>query len=782
MILYLLSGTMAVHVQGNDVRQILFDFESEESLKGWHADEGAQMDISSTWSADGRQSMHVIFDVESKNAWPLVAMNEKMDVSAGNRLQFDVYNPRKTRAVFSIKIEDGREKSEFKQTFLLPGGIQRRISVPLDIPSFANREILDRSAITGITFYISKQKTDDDVELYIDTMSVGDSTQLRLADYAQRLQDVSRKLSAADMDQLQQYPELYALWDSRAGILKAITRLQALCLEGALAENNVIDTIEQQVLCCESLPELFRMAQQGEQPVAIRTAGPMTQIHLHTTRTLQGLSKKKYLTYQLARNEYESGQVIIIPTSIALNDVQWSLQTPVNEDGQALDTTVRVVGYVDCQQPPYVVPFSGWWPDPLLSGIDAIKQVPLGEVLSLWVTVHADANTKAGIYRGRLAVTSGEKTLCQTGLEVDVWDFTIPTRCSIPTISTVQHNKKHLTAVYGPKRSQWALATFEDFALKYRITPTDMYRNPTPTWNEAWLKRMIDGGANVFVLGQFGHHAITEDNIDQYHIRRSKEFPVWRKNHRLLRSLGWNGPIVICGYDEAAPEMSPWIVKSYEFLQKHLPADVIFLPVGTLDVKYGVDWPEGLRPDQWVVILPKFDSESKAIDVFRAHGGKPWLYTCLSAPHPYPMVYVEYGSSESRLLAGAFSWKYDVSGWLYYHLCRWPNAESPMNLIDGRRTDWNPVSFHGHNGSGSLIYGGPTGPVATIRLENLRDGFEDYEYYRLANEKTLAAGLHRIIVSPEVVENTRNWTRSGQSVQAERNRLARIILANDDEK
>ena len=37
------------------------------------------------------------------------------------------------------------------------------------------------------------------------------------------------------------------------------------------------------------------------------------------------------------------------------------------------------------------------------------------------------------------------------------------------------------------------------------------------------------------------------------------------------------------------------------------------------------------------------------------------------------------------------------------------------------------------NGDGSLICPGPDGPLSTIRLENIRDGLEDYEYlYALA--------------------------------------------------
>jgi len=39
------------------------------------------------------------------------------------------------------------------------------------------------------------------------------------------------------------------------------------------------------------------------------------------------------------------------------------------------------------------------------------------------------------------------------------------------------------------------------------------------------------------------------------------------------------------------------------------------------------------------------------------------------------------------------------------------------------------------NGDGNLIYPGPESPLSSIRLENIRDGLEDYEYLRLLGEK-----------------------------------------------
>jgi hypothetical protein len=74
-------------------------------------------------------------------------------------------------------------------------------------------------------------------------------------------------------------------------------------------------------------------------------------------------------------------------------------------------------------------------------------------------------------------------------------------------------------------------------------------------------------------------------------------------------------------------------------------------------------------------------------------------------------------------------------GLLYYQTSVW-NAERP---IDGASayTDWPARSWTTINGDGCLTACGPGGmPMATLRLENYRDGLEDLAYVKLLKEKT----------------------------------------------
>ncbi|NLY01731.1 MAG: DUF4091 domain-containing protein, partial [Rhodopirellula sp.] len=45
--------------------------------------------------------------------------------------------------------------------------------------------------------------------------------------------------------------------------------------------------------------------------------------------------------------------------------------------------------------------------------------------------------------------------------------------------------------------------------------------------------------------------------------------------------------------------------------------------------------------------------------------------------------------------------------------------------------DWKPACVANMTGDGCLTYPTPAGPVSSIRLENIRDGLEDYDYLAL---------------------------------------------------
>jgi hypothetical protein len=139
---------------------------------------------------------------------------------------------------------------------------------------------------------------------------------------------------------------------------------------------------------------------------------------------------------------------------------------------------------------------------------------------------------------------------------------------------------------------------------------------------------------------------------------------------------------------------------------------------------------------------------------------------------------------------GAMTVKQRPDGFLYYSLTIW-NENEPITT--GPFTTWNPVSWTTYHGDGSLLCAGPGGtPVPTIRLENYRDGLEDFAYacileeivrrYEARKEATtpaqatwLAEAKAALSVPEGLVKSMREYSRDPADLYAYRNRLAELI-------
>ena len=129
---------------------------------------------------------------------------------------------------------------------------------------------------------------------------------------------------------------------------------------------------------------------------------------------------------------------------------------------------------------------------------------------------------------------------------------------------------------------------------------------------------------------------------------------------------------------------------------------------------------------------------------------------------------------------------------LFSHIIisKW-NQQRP--LTTGPFTDWSPHGIRHRNenafdGDGVWAYCGPNGmPIPTLRLENFRDGVEDYNYAKILERRYLAhadkgdawareaKGLLDVPLS--VMESMTNYTDDPEAILAWRNRMADLIDA-----
>jgi hypothetical protein len=167
-----------------------------------------------------------------------------------------------------------------------------------------------------------------------------------------------------------------------------------------------------------------------------------------------------------------------------------------------------------------------------------------------------------------------------------------------------------------------------------------------------------------------------------------------------------------------------------------------------------------------------------------------WWYICVAPNPPYANIFLECPAIDIRLLMGAMTAKYRPDGFLYYQVSLW-KATEPIRT--GPFTNWSPVSYRASHGDGSWLCMREGGlPVPTMRLENYRDGLEDYAYVQLVEEairikegkldsvsgkerQWLTEAKEAMTVPKEMVASLTAYSRDPKRLYAWREGLAGII-------
>lgn len=194
----------------------------------------------------------------------------------------------------------------------------------------------------------------------------------------------------------------------------------------------------------------------------------------------------------------------------------------------------------------------------------------------------------------------------------------------------------------------------------------------------------------------------------------------------------------------------------------------------------------------WCPTTDKYDPELAARA--RDRGDQVWWYTCVVPRYPYANFFLEHAAIEARLLMGAMVAKYRPDGFLYYQISL-SQAKEPIRT--GPFTNWDPRSYRDAHGDGSWICMREGGlPVPTIRLENYRDGLEDFAYFRILEEAVhrkegkqdvsaaerqwLADAKKALEIPPTVVTSLTEYSRNPEPLVAWREQLAVLIEAGGE--
>ena len=521
------------------------------------------------------------------------------------------------------------------------------------------------------------------------------------------------------------------------------------------------------------------------------------------------------LSLRLARGEHESFQLLVMSA-----DGRPLKGVRVRAEVEGLtNIACTAVGYVNatnetCYRQAYCVPTNapagyarlsrrtplGWYADPLPPFLRAADVAPL-DVQSFWVRVRCPADASAGVHRGTLTVEAEGEPARKLPFAVRVNGFALPKASPLPLAVTfgpmvftsveqmgtegvrrfeaIRRNPSAPVNLWKRREAEWG-ATLAD----YYITMSSIYHSSASLPHRETLKRLRDEGRlGNFCLGYYG--AVTSDAPAVVEAWRARTLPRLRRNLEDAKELGIEKLGYIYGCDEAVPAKFDGVARAVAILKDEFP-DV---PVATtaVDDCYGTTNQLG-RMDWFMPLTRHYFPETA--ETARRQGRQVWWYVACGEHPPWANLFVESLPSEGRLLMGAQAWRMKTQGFLYYEMTIWQTAR-PMTAAEGPFTSWPATTWQpskAYDGDGTWIYCGEDGvPVPTIRLENFRDGLEDYAYLKLLREKYAArtdksdawakAAEAALAIPADVMVDMKTYTDDPVRVLAWRDRMADLIEA-----
>ncbi|NLN74947.1 MAG: DUF4091 domain-containing protein [Armatimonadetes bacterium] len=628
-------------------------------------------------------------------------------------------------------------------------------------------------------FHVNATRPPDDMSLVIDNIRLESNVMPRLekiAEAIQKLRSESREYASEIDPLLNHYSSQHRLLINR---VSQATNAAAL---GAIKPDVIAlhDQVNREA--ARAIPEArMRVAARKLDPDAKFACGfASSMVKIFPKDVAFECSVAREATVELAGNEVESVQLLIYAFGQDLNGASVSVGTLTKNGKPGPTVEASPVGFVETKKPPYPVRYIGWHPDPILDFLKGYN-IKKGEVQPIWIRVTTPAGVAAGDYTAPITVKANGVQPTQLTLKVRVWDFDVPKESHLRTAMSLYDN--FLPNAYGKGRvSQTMQERYEDFVLSYRINPDNIYRSGMPSIES--LQRWDKKGLNAFNI----LYVQRPDGI-----KKGEPYPAERKAEllkkidesvALLKANGFYDKAYVYGFDEIGPESFAAMQDIFSEIKARHP-DLLTTTTG-YDDTYGVA-SQVDAIDGWIPLTPKYDL--KRVAEARARGKQVWWYTCIGPQAPWANWLIEYDLIDARSLMGLQTAKFRPDGYLYYAMMRWPLTRKPITF--GPYTDWPAASFHDANGDGSIICAGPHGPLPTIRLENIRDGLEDFEYFWLLEQEInrlkklsgpAAAGAldkaqRAMIIGDDLVESTRSFSKSPQALSEKRRQVAEAILA-----
>lgn len=463
------------------------------------------------------------------------------------------------------------------------------------------------------------------------------------------------------------------------------------------------------------------------------------------------------------RGETESVQLMITPDA-HVDSFELKANDLVNENGDKLkkgniEFYCQWYVYLDTTYNPDA--YLGYYPDALVP-YKAYKRaryntIRAGENQGIWIEVKIPKDAAAGTYTGTVELELDKKDY-EIPVELKVYDAQMPEEVHPKSCFLIWYD---LIAKGEGKYTPELGTAYYDFLVERRIMPMD----PIPAiWNnyDAYVDWVVENAAEnpkvpcyclpkKWADSEIGS-VVSETALMDILTRLAKRNVELREAGNETIDLFKKAYVYIM--DEPAGEalertklcdlivsrckfaVADEYLKDYPDLYNSLAGLSNIVTIGYNPDLVGSDTEGGVQT--WCPLFDNWHTEEQRQTYYdrmnttdRLMGEDAWWYGCVGPRPPYPTYHLDDDLFSPRILSW-MQYDYRCDGNLYW--C--------VNTYTDDMWETPVICFGDVSGEGNLLYPGAKfsidGPISTLRLESIREGMEDFEYFWMIEQAILA--------------------------------------------
>lgn len=528
--------------------------------------------------------------------------------------------------------------------------------------------------------------------------------------------------------------------------------------------------------------------------------------------------KNKKVTVSAAKGEHEGAQ-ILVNSSKKIENIEIALTDLTCGTHKIAKDNVAVYRqhYFNLQTTYDPSQKKDWYPDALVPFDASAKTgenfANANETFGIWLTFKIPENAESGTYKAEFQLIL-DGTPHSVPVELTVFDFALPKENHVKTAFALWiddmcdiwgNANPDVHKVANNAAVKTLIQNYTDMLAEYRVSTTAL----PLLWNELEDPKAVAQAAKEATLNpKIASYSVpvkeieTDDGISEYKFKEtlielikqsSNEVDLLKKAYlyipKIDEPLSQNKVPLAIRVNEIVEKVRAELLEDESlWTGKEQVKDSLknLQHVMTADYDHRLD---GVT-QTWCPYFSSFDTEEQRNVYYERrnnYGEGIWWYGCVGPKYPYPTFHMNNNIASARTI-GWMQKVYDIEGQLYWtvNLSRQMQQDNQYHIRD----IWNDAySFYDVAGDGYLVYPGAKygieNALPSIRLEAIRDGFEDYEYLYLLeemlpalNEKygtdyTLAEYVQHL--SDKLFDGTKPTT-TDENITLSKNELADLIL------